>query len=183
MPLFRFENTQACSGLSNRHAFVINELGLHDHIALRLLGHPRPRRDDSHRRRSHVARVEAPGDHALVNSNPFASQELGAWWQVCCCIGHIDHCNDFVAARVSSSQLQTSEPFPCSPRTPNFTNLHPGLTERQPIVLQVICPFDCGLDGAVSAFLRSASRLAVSSRVVAGFVSRSFSHSLSSLTR
>lgn len=49
MPLFRFENTQACSRLGNRHALVVDERCLHHHVAIRPLDDPRAGRDWSDR--------------------------------------------------------------------------------------------------------------------------------------
>ena len=78
-----------------------------------------------------------------------------------------------------SDQLQTSI---CDESEPDLgaTARQPGRNGRQPCWVQMICPDACGLDGAVS--LRSASRVDLySSRAAAGFFSRTFLHSLSSL--
>ena len=70
---------------------------------------------------------------------------------------------------------------------PDFhsTSRHPGRTGRHPAPLQYICPdgFASRFGGVDSICLRSASRLLFSSRVATGFLSWTFAHSLSSLTR
>lgn len=66
MPLFRFANTQACSGIGNRHALVIDERGLHRHVAIRPLDDACACGDWSDRGGLQEACIETLGDRGEV---------------------------------------------------------------------------------------------------------------------